>query len=916
MPYLSSAQWHVLSSYLDQALEMTPSQRAVWLPALRKQNPALVEELEMLLREHDSLSDTEFLDPNTVPLLRQAGLAGQKVGDYRVISQIGQGGMGSVWLAQRDDGRFERRVAVKFLSIALMGRSGEHRFKQEGRILGRLTHPHIAGLLDSGVTASGQPYLVLEYADGDHIDQYCDRYLLDIGARIRLFLDVLTAVSHAHSTLVVHRDIKPSNVLVTREGHVKLLDFGIAKLLGDEAAGNTLLTLEGVRPLTPEFAAPEQLQGEAITTATDVYGLGVLLYMLLTGRHPLMSGCHSAAELVKATLEREPVRPSAIVLQNDAGVKGAATAKKRATTPERLSRALSGDLDTIILKALKKSPQERYLSAPALADDLRRYLRDDPIHARPDTVVYHATKFIRRHRIAVLLTLLTIITTAAGVVGTLVQWRKARAQCNLAVQQLKRKQAVSELNDFLLSDAAPSGKPFTVNELLGRAVQLVSQQHTDDGSTQVELLVSIGDQYSTQDEDVEARKVLEQAYKLSRKLTVQPIRAEASCALAGALARDGELTRAESLFQEGMQELPSDSDYDQERIFCLRRGSEVAQERGDPREGINRMEAAHRILRTSPLDSDSLELSVLIDLAEAYRMAGLNQQAIPKFQRAEVLLSSLGRDKTQNAVVLFNDWALALCRLGRPLEAEQLFVRAVGVSQTNNGDATVSPMVLKNYGSVLRELGRLDEATDYTERAYAKARQVDNRVAIYQAQYLLALIYIDKGDIASATTMLSEVEARLHQSFPPEHFWFGALTSAQALLASSRGDSPQASDLADKSVAIIETSIKNGGQGVDFLPIALLRRSTIRMKNRRYPDAADDASRALTLFQAAISPGEFSIYVGRAHMALGDALRAEGQNGQAEAAYRSATKHLQNTLGAAHMETCGAQNLAELVLIK
>ena len=309
-----------------------------------------------------------------------------------------------MWLAERSDGRFERRVAVKFIHIALMGKGGEARFKREGSILGRLAHPHIAELVDAGVSAAGQPYLVLEYVEGESIDRYCDHQTLVVEARIRLFLEVLEAVAHAHANLIVHRDLKPSNVLVNKDGQVKLLDFGIAKLLEGEAVDGaaTLLTVEGGRAMTPEYAAPEQVTGAPITTATDIYALGVLLYVLLTGQHPAGDNLRSPADLVKAIVDSDPTRPSDVVTTaKNPGEEITTNAARRTTTPEKLSRLLRGDLDTIVAKALKKNPRERYASVTALADDLQRYLRHEPIAARPDTLAYRATKFVRRNRVVV-----------------------------------------------------------------------------------------------------------------------------------------------------------------------------------------------------------------------------------------------------------------------------------------------------------------------------------------------------------------------------------------------------------------------------------------------------------------------------------------------------------------------------------
>src|ERR1700683_5356801 len=276
MSTLSPEQWQAVSPYLDQALAMTEDQRGAWLSSLGERDPALATQLAALLSEHRLLAQEGFLENRRFALPNATGLAGQTLGPYTLISQIGQGGMGSVWLARRSDGRFERQAAVKFVSIALAGRATEERFKREGSILGRLTHPHIAELLDAGIFADGIPYLILEYVDGESIDHYSDRHQLDVEARVRLFLDVLAAVAHAHANLIVHRDIKPSNVLVTTRGEVKLLDFGIAKLLEGEGqtGASTLLTHEGGSVLTPQYAAPEQLTGQPVTTATDVYALG------------------------------------------------------------------------------------------------------------------------------------------------------------------------------------------------------------------------------------------------------------------------------------------------------------------------------------------------------------------------------------------------------------------------------------------------------------------------------------------------------------------------------------------------------------------------------------------------------------------------------------------------------------------
>jgi serine/threonine protein kinase len=913
MSKLSPDQWQVLSPHLDEALGMTDEDRSIWLSSLRTENPTLANQLEILLQEHRVLSEKGFLEKRSMELPGEPGLAGQTLGVYTLVSQIGHGGMGTVWLAERNDGRFERRVAVKFLNIALMGKGGEERFKREGRILGRLRHPHIAELIDAGVSQAGQPYLVLEYLEGDHIDRYCDQRRLDVGARVRLFLDVLQGVAQAHANLIVHRDLKPPNILVRTDGQAKLLDFGIAKLLeGEGQTGASPLTLEGGRAMTPEYAAPEQLKGEAVTTATDVYALGVLLYVLLTGQHPAGADPRTPAALVKAILDTEPTRPSDIVdPTRKNGETSATNASRRATTPDKLNRLLRGDLDTIVAKALKKEPAERYSSVTALADDLRRYLRNEPISARPDTLAYRGTKFVRRHRAAVALATLAFVGTAAGVAGTLVQAGKARVQRDFALRQLARAESINDLDNFLLADAAPSGKPFTFNELLEHAEHIVERQHSADLANRAELLTSIGRKYVGQDEDGKARRLLEQAYQVSRGLSDPSPRAQASCALGSALARS-DLPRAEAFFQEGLRELPSEPQFTLDRVSCLLSGSAVARERGASQEAIARTQAARDLLAASPLRSETTDLRVQMDLAESYRTAGQYSDAIPAFEQASTLMTALGRDDTETAGTLFNNWALALHASGRPLEAEKLFHRAIDISRADQAEQGVSPMLLINYARTVRELGRPGEAAEYAERGYAKAVKAGNRVVTNQALLVRARIYRDQGNLTRAEAMLSEVEPRLRRDLPPGHLAFASLAAEYSLLASARGDLPTALQLANQAVAIAEASMKAGQGGDDYLSSVLVPRSDIERQLGRPDDAVIDAARALNALQKSTEPGTFSGYLGHAYYTLGRALQAQGKSEEARAAFRSAAENLQNTLGPDHPDTRSARQLAEL----
>jgi len=914
MTTLTPEQWQVLGPYWDQALTLLGEERARWLESLRTENPVLADQIQQLL-EHGLAAEHEgLLDNSPIRRPETSGLAGQTVGAYRLISAIGQGGMGTVWLAERNDGRFQRKAAVKFLSAALVGHGWEERFKREGAILARLASPNIAELLDAGVTAGGQPYLILEYVEGEPIDRDCDKRKLDVRDRIRIFVDVLTAVAHAHANLIVHRDIKPSNVLVNKGGQAKLLDFGIAKLLDGEGqeATATLLTREGGMMLTPEYAAPEQVTGAAVTTATDIYSLGVLLYVLLTGQHPAGPGPHSPAQLLKAITEEEPRRPSEAVTSDET-----AHAANRGTIVEKLRRVLRGDLDTIVLKALKKNPQHRYASVTAMADDLRRHLRNEPISTRPDTMAYRAAKFVRRNRTTVMLATLAIVATMAGFVGTLIQARTARQQRDYARQQrdfafgqVSRAEAINDLNAILLSDAAPLGRPFTVNDLLQRAEHIVGRQQGGNEVDRVELLTAIGRQYWIQDEDAAGSRVLTEAYQQSRTLADRHARARAACALASSLVRGRDPARAEALFQEGLRELPDEPQFALARVFCLQRGSEVARDH-NPEEAITRMQIALRILRQSPFDSGIQECGAQMDLAESYRMAGRNREANVAFVQASSLLTALGRDDTQRAGTLFNNWGLALWGLGRFLDAERVLRRAIDISRAGPSEEAVSPMLLINYGRILLELGRLDEAADYVERGYSKARQADDREVIFQALLKKAQILRDKRDLGGATTMLSEAEVFVRRNDPAENFPLATFAREHALLAQARGDLSSALRHANQATAIVEASIKAGGPGGEHLTFLLRYRSDIERQLGRAAPAASDAARALNMLQATSEPGMPSGYLGKTYLALGRALQMQSKADEARAAFLSAADHLQKTLGPDHPETRAAQRLAE-----
>ncbi|HEY9426962.1 MAG TPA: protein kinase [Gemmatimonadaceae bacterium] len=421
------------SDIFDSVVELDASERVTYLDHICRDDSTLRREVESLLESLDGTRTSELF-PQLLPADAPRTLAtGERIGPYTLAGEIGEGGMGVVYRALRED--VGTTVALKLVRHGRLA-SPEHlrRFLLERRVLGRLEHHNIARLLDAGVTDSGLPYLVMEYVDGEPIDRYCDAHRLTVGERLALFFDVCEAAHYAHRHLVVHRDLKPFNILVTREGVVKLLDFGIAALVEDGGRSDARLTRSGIAMLTPEYAAPEQVKGEPVTTASDVYALGLLLFELLTGERPFRSEHRTTPELLRAICEEEPRPPSEVVRRLAARTGNAteesrigAIAEARRTSPARLVRRLVGDLDTIVLEALRKEPERRYCSAHELRDDIGRHLSGMPVRARGDSLWYRSRKFVRRHEAVVTASALVVLALAAGATTTTVQARRADA---------------------------------------------------------------------------------------------------------------------------------------------------------------------------------------------------------------------------------------------------------------------------------------------------------------------------------------------------------------------------------------------------------------------------------------------------------------------------------------------------------
>ena len=492
---------------VDKALEISPDERPAYLDSAC-QDSSLRQYVESLLSSYQQADD--FLrDP---ALMTHASVLepepldswlGRRLGPYQLIEEIGQGGMGAVYRAVRADDQYQKQVAVKLVRTGFETRFAQARFRSERQILATLEHPNIARLLDGGTADDGSPYFVMELVEGIPIHEYCDAHRLSITERLRLFLTVCSAIQYAHQSLVVHRDLKPANILVTSEGVPKLLDFGIAKILDASAfAGEVEPTIDFLRMLTPEYASPEQVRGEAISTASDVYSLGVVLYLLLTGHRPYKVDGLSTEAMRQAVCETEPARPSVAVLlsvsanrpdgSSEVTLTPQNVSSARDAKPEKLSRALAGDLDNVVLKSLHKEPRRRYASVEQLSEDIRRYMEGLPVGARPDTLLYRAGKFVKRNTVPVVAAALLLLSLCGGLVATLWEAHIARVERAKAERRFNDVREVANSLMFEIHDGIkdlPGATPVR-NLLVGRALHYLdslSQESAGDPSLQREL---------------------------------------------------------------------------------------------------------------------------------------------------------------------------------------------------------------------------------------------------------------------------------------------------------------------------------------------------------------------------------------------------------------------------------------------
>ncbi|MEM7351618.1 MAG: serine/threonine-protein kinase, partial [Acidobacteriota bacterium] len=723
---MTPERWQQIQAVFESASTRSPAERRALLDQACGDDTELRTEVESLLGAEDldvTLLDGKVLEIGGQMLARGQSVAGTRLGNYRILREIGRGGMAAVYASVRADEQYHQQVAIKLIRHGMDSERMVARFRQERQILANLVHPNIARLLDGGVTSDGLPYLVMERIDGEPIDTYCDRRSLSIADRLQLFRTVCSAVHYAHQNLVIHRDLKPSNILVTEEGSPKLLDFGIAKLIEPDSTETTgELTLDGPRPMTPEYASPEQVLDRPVTTASDVYALGVLLYRLLTGQRPYRIEQLTQREIERVICHQEPERPSATFRVAEPGDSSNGTptrdaiSRRRDATAEQLRRRLRGDLDNIVRMAMRKTPERRYGSAQQLSEDIRRHLERLPIIARDDSLGYLTAKFIRRNRLAVSAAGLIFLSLTGGLAVAL--WQAAVARTERLTAQTVASFVIEDV--FKVSDPEKArGEDITARQLLERSAAKIDHL-ADQPIVQAALMDAIGSVYLGLGLLDEAAPHLGRALDLRRQhlSANDPALADSLAHVGEYLADRGRIAEAEALHSEALD------------------------------------------LRRRQLDADDPRLAQSeADLALMVAMRGrLDEAEVLMRQALERQQEVLGEDHEKVAETL-NSLALVLRRKGQLEEAAPIYRRALDTTIERLGDDHPQVLVnLNNLAIVLCNLGQHSAATSLFERAEALGTKVlgENHSSLATTRSNLASCLQSRGDIEAAEALFRD----------------------------------------------------------------------------------------------------------------------------------------------------------------
>jgi serine/threonine protein kinase len=815
---------------------------------------------------------------------------------YRLIQPLGSGGMGEVWLAERVDGLINRPVALKLPHLATARAPGlAERMAREREILASLDHRNIARLLDAGLTADGQPFLALEYVEGLGIDVYCagaqGSAPLDVPARLRLFRQVIDAVAYAHGKLVIHRDLKPANILVTPGGGVKLLDFGVAKLLENGQSRDSHLTEISGQAMTPQYASPEQILGKPLTVASDVYSLGVVLFELLTGERPYKPVRSSRGALEEAIVRSDPPRPSEV-------------------TTDRLRKWLRGDLDTILLKALKKEPRERYSTANAFAEDLTRYLEHRPVQAQPDSARYVVSKFVARNRLAVGAgtgTFIAVIATAAIAVW---QMMEAREQRDRARRMHERAVATNEFLDTLIEERGADGKPLSLTESLDRSVAILERNYEKKEATNAALLYEASRRYAAMGKEDREMQLLEKVTASARKLGDIDLLAAAQCSAAhGRISADraaaaAHLAQVDAALTGGRRLSPGAA------WICVRPRAAMREADGDTPGAIALLTRALQ----EDLAGDADERMPL-----QVRTALLNDRGSLQYKSDDVagslasiaesiaLIEAAGRDVSMNMVIMRMNHAAILTRAGEVADALQEQQRAVTLS--TQFDVSGEPPVgfASHLANSHLQMGNYAEAVRLTQSDVTRAAAVGNARQGALSEMIAARALIKLGREAEALQALARAEEVLRGNPQGNARLLNEATLTRVDLMRSRGELAQARKTIDELLARAQYPSKKTTPGLGSL---LYSAAKIALAQGDAASAERFATDAVPLAAKSARDASRSATVGQAVLNRAEALAALGRRDEAAREARTAELALAAGFSADHPDTLRARELA------
>jgi len=876
-----------IDTLLDELLDLPEEHRLRELRRSGETDAAVVAEVESLL--HAAQAAGEFLCTPAATVTHGAAeeiAHGTRLGVWRIARLIGRGGMGDVYEAARADGDFDQRVAIKLLQRE--GDAQLQRFQAERQILARLEHPGIARLYDGGITADGRAYMVMEFVAGCAITEYCLQIKATLQKRLQLFMQVCEAVAFAHRNLIVHRDLKPSNILVTADGDVKLLDFGIAKLIDAQQAQ---MTVTSATFLTPSCAAPEQLTGAPVTTATDVYALGVLLFELLTGTHPWIGADTAVLQALRSVLQRRAPMASR-------------TAESRPNAPLPV-KSIRGDLDAIVAKALRAEPTHRYATVEALKLDVERVLRGEPVEARDGARLYVFGRTVRRYRWAVAAVIAVCISLAGGL--GLAAWQAQRAQIerDTARRDAAREEAVRyDLTSMFRSAIAERGpQPATAKNMIDTSAQRVLREYRDQPQLQGQIVLTLADLYGAL-EDVTGAGTLLEGYVAEAGPHADPAAlADARQKLANIELFRGHSERAASLLGQAeafWRESPRS--YAEERLEGLGIRAKLQRVRGDLDGAIatSREAIAQRIALSG---HDHRETAVLYNtLAISLIAANRLDEALAAYRETTSIYRKLGLgDGLDAQIILANTGTLEL-RLGDLRDAEALLKSAIERQRALAGDSAAVAAAMGYYGKLLTITNRTGPAIEILRQGVALGDQyagASSPVALLNRLFL-GEAQLTAGDGAAATVTLLAAHAAGLAQYGPAH----PLTlRTQLALAqvNAAGGSYAAAQM--QLLEVVASLRKLGTQGESSLAQALETLGDVQLREGR-------ATQAIPTLREAVALRGKSRYqtweLAEARERLGEALAATG-NGSALSLLKQAAQELESQLGAAHPQTLRAK---------